>query len=390
MTIEDKKELVKKTAIGLAILLVFYWITHQSKGSDKLVLPPPTVIVQKPQFMDITDYVVQTGNTVAFNSVNLVARIPGYLEEQNFTDGTFVKKGQNLFVIEPQPYYEQLEAAKATVAAQKAAYAYAVAEHARQLNMYKQNAASLNNVEVWAAKRDEGKAEVDKAEASAINAEINYSYTHVLAPFDGRIGRHLVDLGNYVGNGTATKLATIEQIQPIYVYINLNELDLIKIRNAARKKGFNPADINKIQVDVALQSDTGFPHKGTLNFVNTGLNASTGTMELRAILPNKNLDLLPGLFVQVRIPVDGPNKKLTVPDSSILYDQIGAYLLLVDKNNIVQLRRVVVGGLEQGMRAINKGINPDDQVIVSGLQNATPNHKVIIKTEKTTNAEKSR
>lgn len=379
MTIENKKEVIKGMGIGLVVLLLIYCIVHHSTGSNTLQLPPPMVSVEKPKLLKITDYIIQTGNTVAYNSVNLVARIPGYLDEQNFVDGTFVKKGQLLFVIEPQPYFEQLEAAKATVAAQKAAYAYAVAEHARQLNMYKQNAASLNNVEVWAAKRDEGKAEVDKAEAGKINAEINYSYTHVLAPFDGRMGRHLVDLGNYVGNGEATKLATIEQIQPIFVYINMNELDLIKIRKVARKQGINPTDINKIEIDVGMQSDVGFPHKGTLNFVNTGLNASTGTMELRALLPNAHLDLLPGLFVQVRIPISEPTPRLTVPDAAVQYDQIGAYLYIVDKNNIVQTKRVVLGGLEQGIRAINKGISADDNIIVSGIQNATPNHPVQIK-----------
>ena len=221
------------------------------------------------------------------------------------------------------------------------------------------------------------KADVDQAIANAEIAAINYSYTHVLAPFDGRIGRHLVDPGNLVGNGKATDLATIEQIDPIYVYFNLNELDLIKVRAAAKKAGIKTsAEVYQIPVSVAMQNETGFPHPGTLNFVNTGLNASTGTIEFRALLPNKDLSLLPGLFVQVRIAISHPTPQLTIPDTAVLYDQIGAYVLTVNKDNIVVLKRVTVGSNENGMRAITHGLEEQDQVIVDGLQNATPGNPV--------------
>src|SRR5207253_10202064 len=132
--------------------------------------------------------------------------------------------------------------------------------------------------------------------------------------FDGRIGRHLVDVGNYVGNGQATKLATIDQLSPIYVYFNPNELDLLKIRNAARAHGFKPSEINQIPVYVGLQNEDGYPHEGRLDFVNSGLNASTGTMEFRALLTNKTYTMLPGLFVQIRIALSKPTPQLTVPD----------------------------------------------------------------------------
>ncbi|KTD51011.1 RND multidrug efflux membrane fusion protein [Legionella quateirensis] len=381
MNSDKKTQLIKRAAIAVAILFVIYMLTHQHNKSAKPGLPPPVVAIQKPKLMEVTEYITQTGNTVAYNSVDLVARVEGYLDSQKFVDGSFVKKGQELFVIEPEPYYEQLKAAEATVAAQKAAYAFAKTEYERQQLMYKQNATSLKSVEKWASKKDEVKAEIDKAEANAKIAAINYSYTHVNAPFDGRIGRHLVDPGNLVGNGTATELATIEQIKPIYVYIYLNELDLIKIRTAARKKGYNSTDITQIPVFVGLQSETDFPHKGSMDFVNTGLNSSTGTMEFRALLANDQFELVPGLFVKVRIPISQPSKKLTVPDTSVQYDQIGPYLLVVDKNNNVVLKRVVIGSLNNGMRAILKGVDAQDNVIVSGLQNATPSHQVTPKVQ---------
>ena len=280
---------------------------------------------------------------------------------------------------------DKLKEAQASVDAQKAGYNYATSEYQRQQRMYKQNATSLNNVEKWAAQTAESKAEIAKAMANADSAAINYSYTHVLAPFDGRIGRHLIDPGNLVGNGKATDLATIEQIDPIYVYFNLNELDLIKVREIARSQSFNPKNINQIPVYVRMQNETDFIHEGKLNFVNTGLNASTGTMEFRALLPNKDNTLLPGLFVQVRVPISSPAPQLTIPEAAIQYDQIGAYVLLIDNDNRVITKRVVVGALEKESRAITKGLDANDNVIISGLQNAIPGNIVTpMPAEKTT------
>lgn len=372
----DKRLILKTAAIVSAGFFLLHGIialtTHK-----KSVLPPSPVVLQKPKLSNITEYITQTGTMVAYNSVDLVARVEGYLEGIHFTDGTFVKKDKELFVIQPKPYLEQLKAAQATVVVQKAEYLYDSSEYARQKKMYQQSATSLNNVEKWSAKSQESKAEIDKSVANEEIAAITYSYTHVLAPFDGRIGRHLVDVGNLVGHGQATDLATIQQLDPIYVYFNLNELDLIKIRKAAKDHAFDPKDINTVPVSVRMQNETKFVHTGKLDFVNTALNASTGTMEFRAILSNKDYTLLPGLFVEVRIPIANPTPQLTVPDIALQYDQIGAYLLIADNDRIVVQKRVVVGMLEQGMRAVVKGLDAKDDVIISGLQNAIPGQQVM-------------
>ncbi|NDH67868.1 MAG: efflux RND transporter periplasmic adaptor subunit, partial [Gammaproteobacteria bacterium] len=235
---------------------------------------------------------------------------------------------------------------------------------------------SLNSVQEWETKVLQSKADLDKASANERNAAITYSYTHVLAPFDGRMGRHLVDVSNLVGNGAATKLATIEQIDPIYVYFNLNELDLLRVRRMANDNGITPDDLSSIPVYVSLQSKTDFSHEGKLDFVNTGLNASTGTMEFRALLPNQDFALLPGLFVQVRVPVQQPKQQLTVPEVAVQYDQIGAYLYVVDDTNSVTLKRVVIGPTDAGYRAITQGLLATDNVVVAGLQNAALGIKV--------------
>ncbi|PJD92950.1 MAG: efflux transporter periplasmic adaptor subunit [Legionella sp.] len=372
-----KSKWIKAIQIGLVALVCldiytrFYAIRHHPQ------IPTPTVIVAKPKPLPITQYVTQTGSIVAYNTVDLVARVEGYLDKINFVDGTFVNKGQNLFVIEPEPYMAKLREAKATVAAQQAIHNYDKAEYARQQRMYKENATSLNNVEKWFAKSQESEAEMAKATANEDIAFINYSYTHVAAPFDGRIGRHLIDVGNLVGNGVATVLATLNQLDPIYIYFNLNELDFIKLRAAARENGANEKIIKQVPVQVNLQNETAYKYEGKLDFVNTGLDASTGTMEFRALLPNKKYALIPGLFAQIRVALGPSTQQLTIPDTAVLYDQIGSYVLLVDKQHRVVLQRVTLGEVEKGQRAVLKGLKPDDNVIISGLQNATPGHQVV-------------
>ena len=368
--------ILKIILAGLAILVaVNLGITLWHKSQAPIYLPP-TVVIQQPKTAEVTEYVTQTGTLVAYNSVDLVARIEGFLESIKFIDGTFVKKGQELFIVEPQPYWDQLKEAEASVASEQASFAYSKIERERQQKMYNQNATSLNSVQEWETKVLQSKADVDKADANARNAAITYSYTHVLAPFDGRMGRHLVDVGNLVGNGAATKLATIEQIDPIYVYFYLNELDLLRLRRLARDNGISPDDLSSIPVDVGLQNSTEFSHTGKLNFVNTGLNASTGTMEFRALLPNHDLSLLPGLFVQVRVPINHPHAQLTVPEIAVQYDQIGAYLYVVDDKNIVIIKRVTIGPTNNGDRAISDGLLATDKVVISGLQNAAPGIQV--------------
>lgn len=373
---EQHLKLSKIISIIIVAILVIYYAMHHLTKKTAPAIPAPKVIIQKPVVADVIDYIHQTGTAVAYNSVNLVARIEGFLEAIEFVDGSFVKKGQELFVVEPQPYLEKLKEAQATVAAQKANYAYAKSEYARQKRMYSQNATSLNNVEIWLAKTQEAEADVAKAIANQEIASINYSYTHIAAPFDGRIGRHLIDIGNLVGNGKATNLATLEQISPIFIYFNLNELDLIKLRAAAKEQGLSPSEISKIPAYVRMQNETDFNHRGKLDFVNTGLNASTGTLEFRVLLENKDYFFIPGLFVEVRVPVTKPRKLLTVPDTALMYDQSGPYLMVVDKDNIVQVKRVTLGVADQGKRPILSGLDANDNVIVRGLQFATPGNKV--------------
>jgi membrane fusion protein, multidrug efflux system len=325
--------------------------------------PPPSVSVSRPLLMPVTDYLQQTGSVSAFQTVDLVARVEGYLRSVNFKDGSLVKAGQLLFVIEPEPY-------EAKLASYQAQLLDAQAEYDRQLRMIKQNATSQANVDKWLSQRDQ-------AAAAVTLAKINLGYTRITAPFDGRVGLHLVDPGNLVGSaGAATKLATIEKIDPAYVYFSINERDLLRVRAAAQAQGRSIREAPRVPVQVALQTEQGYPREGTLDYAATGLDTGSGTLQLRAIVPNPDRILLPGLFARVRIALSQPLPRLVVPDSVVSSDQVGPYVLTVGSDRKVKQQRIETGPLESGFRAVLGGLDANSEVVIDGLQNAIPGNLV--------------
>jgi membrane fusion protein, multidrug efflux system len=340
--------------------------------------PPPPVTVAHPVVRPVTDYLEQTGSASAVASVNLVARVPGYLESVNFRDGSIVNKGDVLFVIEPASYVANVKLAEATLAQQRAQLTRNSEEYDRQLRLVKQSASSQANVEKWLAERNSAAAAVDQARANLDIAKINLGYTKVTAPFTGRIGRHLVDAGNLVGTPSPTTLATLEQIEPIDAYFSVDEPDVLRIHAMIRQQGLGPADIYRIPVYAGLQTDTGYPHEGRLDFIDTGLDPSTGTLQVRAVFPNSDHTLLPGMFARVRVPVDQDKQALLVSNRALGVDQSGAYLLVVNADDVVEQRAVETGALVDGLRVISGGLTKSDRVVVDGLQRATPGAKVAV------------
>jgi multidrug efflux system membrane fusion protein len=338
--------------------------------------PPPTVTVSRPVQRTVTNTIELTGNTQSSNTVNLVARVTGYLQSVNFKDGSFVKKGDLLFVIEPEPYQADVQLAQATVEQQQATLTNATSEYERQQRMIKQNATSESDVENWRAQRDGARAAVDQANANLEIAQINLGYTRIVAPFDGRIGRRQVDPGNLVGPGGTTQLATIDQLAPIYVYFNVNEEDVLRLRAGLRAKGKTLKDVEPIKLGIGLQNETGYPHEATLDFVATDVDQSTGTLQARGVIPNKDYVFLPGLFVRVQIPVGTTPDALLVPDRAVGVDQRGHYLLVVGQDDVVAQRTIEIGALHDGMRVITQGLGADDRVVIDGLQRAIPGSKV--------------
>lgn len=339
--------------------------------------PPPSVTVGQPLKQPVTDYLEVTGSTAASVTATLTARVEGFLQSVNFKDGSFVKEGDVLFVIEPAPYEAKVKQQQAAVEQQQALLEHASSEYERQLRLVKQNATSEATVEKWRADRDSYQAGLDGAKANLDLARINLGYTKVAAPFDGRIGRHLVDPGNLVGAGAPTKLATIDKLDPIYAYFNVSESDVLRIRDSLRRRGLaRPGAETSVPVEVGLQTEQGYPHGGRLDFIDTGVDASTGTLLLRALLPNADRTFLPGLFVRLRVPYERREGAFFVSERAVGVDQSGRYVLIVNKDDVVEQRPVQVGQLVDGMRVIDKGVTAEDWVVIDGLQRAIPGAKV--------------
>lgn len=362
---------------GLAALAAALALAACDGGDNKYEPPPPPpVTAAHPVAKPAVNYLELTGSASSVNEVDLVARVPGYLQSVNFEDGSVVKKGDLLFVIEPAPYVANVQLAEATLEEQKAQLTRASEEYKRQERLVQQKATSQADLEKWLAERNSAAAAVDQANANLEIAKINLSYTKVAAPFAGRIGRHLVDAGNLVGEPAPTKLATIEQLDPIYVYFNVDEPSVLRIRAAIRERGTDGAKITDVPVYVGLQTDDGYPHEGKIDFVDTGIDPATGTLEVRANLPNSDYILLPGMFVRVRVPTGRSEHALWISDRALGVDQTGHYVLVVNADDVVEQRTVEIGALQDGMRVITKGLAESDWVIVEGLQRATPQSKV--------------
>ena len=342
------------------------------------VAPPPQQVgVAKPLQQSVVPYLSATGNSVAFNQVNLVARIQGFLTSINYVDGANAKQGDTLFVIEPSPYQAALQQAQATLASTQAQLVQAEAEFQRQATLLAQNVSAQNTYDQALAKRDSLRAQVQDNQAGVTQAAINYGYTRVTAPFDGIVTNHLQSVGELVGYGSPTKLSTIVQLDPIYVTFSVSETDVIRIRAAAAKRGLTRDDIAKVPIEVGLMTEEGYPHAGLLDYSAPEVDASTGTLLVRGIFKNPNHGLLPGFFVRIRVPLDTQaDTALLVPDTAIGSDQAGQYVLIVNKDNVVEQRKVTTGLLYGNLRVVESGLTTDDQVVVSGLQHAIPGAKV--------------
>lgn len=337
--------------------------------------PPPKVTVSQPVTQPVTDYLEFTGNTQAIKTVQLKARVEGYLEKVFFKDGDRVKKDQLLFLIQPNTYEAKLKQAEAEILSQKAKLLHAKTEYARFTKLVAQKAAAQTDVDNWLYQRDAAQAAVMSAEAQRDLARLNLSYTKVTSPFVGRIDRRLKDPGNLVGAGEATHLADVDQIDPLYVYFTMNERDLLDVTQET-KESVGAIIRKDIPLYLALANEEGYPHQGHLEFASISLNPTTGTLTLRGVFPNPKGMMLPGLFARLRVPVTHDKSALLVPTVAIGFDQLGSYLLAVDDKNVVHRRTVKIGPAVKDLTVITEGLNEQEWVITNGLLMAIPGKQV--------------
>jgi RND family efflux transporter MFP subunit len=348
--------------------------------------PPPKVTVAEPLQQEVTDYLRFTGNTRAFEEVEIRARVSGFLQSMHFTPGTRVDMGDPLFVIDPKEYQAEVNASIAELNAAKAMQHRAKIEYDRAKRVFDKGAGRETDVVKWRGERDVAQAAIERAKASVERAKLNLGYTQVTAPISGRVSRNFVDVGNLVGEGEPTLLTTITRYDPMYVYFNLNEYDLLRVQSMYRKrikeKDIDPAEEPDSEAEIllflGLANEQGYPHEGILDFAESGVDPATGTIQLRGVFPNPgppNL-LIPGLFTRLRMPIDKRENALLVTERAIGADQGGNYLLTVNSDNVVEKMPIRMGQLVDGLRVIEEGLQPGERVIVKGLQRARPGGKV--------------
>ena len=364
-----------RVGVAFASLLLLGACEQQNKYQPP---PPAEVTVAKPDQRKVTLYMELTGSTAPLNRVDLVARVQGFLDKVAYKDGAAVKKGDLLFQIDPEDYKISLQIAQATQQQQEALLIQADADLKRKQDLVKTSAVSVAQVDDSRAKRNSTIAALDQAKGQVEQAKRNLAYTTITAPFDGTMSARLVDPGAMVGAGSPTKLATIVQLDPLYVKFNIDEQQVLTVRERMREMGVTLKDLGPVPVDIGLQTETGYPHTGTLDYVAPEIDTSTGTLAGRAIIDNKDALLEPGLFVRVRIPKQLNVNSLLVPDIALGNNQQGRYLLVVDAKNVVEQRQVEVGELVDGsLRIIKSGLKPDERVIVGGAMRALPGNTVV-------------
>ncbi len=336
----------------------------------------PAVTVVRPVEARITRYLEASGTVAAMQSVDLVARVAGTLDSIGFEDGALVKKGTTLFVIEPLPYESKLRQAQAAEEQQRALGVQTETEYGRQAQLRNSSASSQSQLDSATASRDSSRAALAQAQEATRQAAITYAYTRVSAPFDGVMTAHLVSTGSLVGSGGPTKLASILQLDPIWVNATISEAQVLQIRALLAARGKTVRDLGAVAADAALAGESSFPHAGRLDYVAPMVDPATGTLAIRARFDNPGYALLPGYFVRLRIPLQSDAPALLVPEDAIVSDQGTPTVLVVDADGHVAPRAVTLGGSARDMRIVDRGIGPGDRIVASGSLDAEPGARV--------------
>ncbi|QVL33900.1 efflux RND transporter periplasmic adaptor subunit [Telmatocola sphagniphila] len=328
-------------------------------------------MVSYPVEREVTDYTDFTGVLSAVDSVEVRARVYGFLDKVNFKEGALVKKGDVLYEIDPRTYQAAVNQAKAKVVTDEAQERYARADYERYQTLGKTGAVSKEDLEKALSTRDIAISTVIADKADLASKQLDLDFTKVIAPIDGRIGRILVTVGNLVQSGQTggTLLTTIVSVDPVYCNFDIDEHTLLRVQQLIREGKVKSARNSERPVMLGLSNEKGFPHSGVINFVDNQLNSKTGTLRLRGVFSNPDNSLLPGLFARIRVPIGEPHKAILVSDQAIDTDQGQKILYLIDDKDTVFTRSVTPGAVHQGMRVIENGaIKAGERIIVAGLQ----------------------
>ena len=369
------------TIATLAIVVAAAWLTYSYRLGDAAasVAPAalPQVVVSKPLVRALVSRLGFLGQFSAVEQVELRAQVGGTLTGIHFKDGDIVHKGDLLFTIDSRPYEIRLAQANAQLDTARARLALAERELDRAQVLATKSFGTEQTVDHRTADKRSAQASVDDAKAQIRDAEFDLERCRIMAPFTGRIGTHLVSVGNLIAGSRAatsptTLLATLVSLDPIYLDFDMSESDFLAFSgNRARLNG---GLTNR--VEIALGDETEFARQGTLDFMDNALNRSSGTIHARATVPNPDGFLTPGVFARVRLVVGAPLQSLLVPDTAVLPDQSEHIVMIVAPDGTVVPKRVAIGDLRGALRVIRSGLAPNDQVIIDGIPHAVPGTKV--------------
>lgn len=340
--------------------------------------PPLAVTVARPIERDVVEWDEYTARLEAVDLVEVRARVSGYLEAVRFADGATVKQGDVLFVIDPRPYAAVLARAEADLALSRAQLDLAKTRYQRAAKLVARTAISQEEADIRAAEARQSEASVQGAQAAVEAARLDVEFTQVRAPVSGLISRKLVTEGNLVNGGTqGTLLTTLVSLDPMYAYFEADERSFLKYARLARE-GKRPSSRDMHNpVDVGFADEEGFPHRGYMDFVDNRLDPNTGTMIGRAVLPNPDHSLVPGLFARLRLVGSGEYRAVLIPDAAIGSDQAQRFVYVVEADDTAQYRKVTLGPLIDGLRVILSGLSAADRVVVSGTQRVKPGAMVV-------------
>lgn len=374
--------LITLAVIALAAVGYYYMAGSTEQVAVQAGAPPaPPVTVAKPLIETLREWRDYTGQFEARESVEIRARVDGYLEQVNFTDGQLVKKGDLLFVIEPRPFEIALDSAKAQLDQSEAQLQLAKVQLERTAQLLKNDYASQQAFDERSAEVRSATASRDAALAAVNQAQLNLDYTRVLAPVSGRVGRHEVSVGNLVvggsGAGETTLLTTIVSLDPIWLLFNVSEGDGMTYKRLIQKGEVESARSASVGVEGQLMDETDWPLKGMIDFVDNQYSRSSGTIRVRASFPNSDLFITPGQFGRVRVPMSQEKPTMLVPDAAVVTDQSVKLLFTVSEDGTVVPKPIELGPVtDGGLRIVRSGVTPEDDVIVNGLLRARPGQKV--------------
>jgi RND family efflux transporter MFP subunit len=342
----------------------FLTACHQQTQTQAQV-PAVQVTTAKPIEREVVNYAEFTGNTAAVNSVDIRARVTGYLNKIAFQAGAIVQAGDLLFVIDQRPYQAALDQAQANVDSAKAQLELAEANFQRSKKLMEGAVIDAQTFQTQVATRDQAAATLSANEAALETAKLNLEFTEIRSPIDGQTSVYNYSIGNLIVGGDSSSsgiLTTVVSINPIWVYFNADERSLLDFQQMVQ-----PADRQSTPVEMKLANESTFGRTGVIDFVDNQVDPATGTIRVRGAFPNKDRVLRPGLFVEVRVPISGPHKSLLISDLSIGYDQGQPIVYVVGKDNIATAKPVKLGVSWEGLREVESGIAADDRVVVNGV-----------------------